>query len=246
MIAGSSVWVLMAVLIAGGVLLSRLRGKRRQEETSEFANRRGLAPAGEENPFLGSYAPAPPKAGASGVSIAETRPYLLEALAGGRGSLRNMLRGSGLSGEILLFDYRMPLSGGSDHHSPFITWAAFNLPNMPVLLIMPRPRFSIGMNYLELAEAPTLSKRFGIQTPKEDEARLRACLGSPLVAALSSLEAKKSWQLSAGGDWLFVSFGLATGGDLDLLLDTGERVALAFRDAIHQLESSTQAQNQPK
>jgi hypothetical protein len=200
------------------------RQAARRTTTTDFARQRGLAPAGDENPLLGAYAPLPPPPGI-GVSVA--RPHVLEAIASGRGTVRTVLRGGTAAGEALVLDYRMPPEGGAKRARPFATWAAFRVPDVPTFQLFPRPRFAFGLKDVKLDGAPGFSRRFALRAAHEGE--VRRSFTPTVLAACEALPPRKEWQISAGGGWVLVTFGLAAQGDLGVLLEASERVAAALR-----------------
>lgn len=215
--------LLVAVLVIANVL-ARRRQEARRTTATDFARQRGLVPVGDENPLLGAYAPLPPPAG---VGVSAPRPHVLEAIASGRGSVRNALRGRTAAGEVLVLDHRMPPDGDGDGGHRFATWAAFRVPGVPTFQLFPRPRFAIGVKFVELDGASSLSRRFAIRAA--DEGELRRCFTPAVVAACEGLPARRDWQISAGGGWIFATFGLAAQGELGTLLDPSERVAAALQ-----------------
>ena len=60
---------------------------------------------------------------------------------------------------------------------------------------------------------------------------MRRSFTPTVLAACEALPARKEWQISAGGDWVLVTFGLAAQGDLGVLLEASERVAAALQGA---------------
>lgn len=213
----------VAVMVIANVLARRRQAARRTT-TTDFARQRGLVPAGDENPLLGAYAPLPPP---PGVGVSAPRPYVLEAITSGRGTVRNALRGSTGAGEVIVLDYRMPPDGGENGRHLFATWAAFRVPGVPTFQLFPRPRFAIGLKVVELDGAPGLSRRFAICSA--DEGELRRTFTPAVLAACEGLPARREWQISAGGGWVLATFGLAEQGDLGVLLDASERVAAALQ-----------------
>jgi hypothetical protein len=213
----------VAVVLIANVLARRRRAAR-QTATADFARQRGLVPAGDENPLLGAYAPLPPP---PGIGVSAPRPHVLEAIASGRGTVRNSLRGRTAAGEVLVLDYRMPPDGERSRAGLFATWAAFRVPGVPTFQLFPRPRFAIGLGAVEIDGAPGFSRRFALRAVAEGE--VRRSLTPAVLAACEALPARKEWQISAGGGWVLATFGLAEGGDLGVLLDASERVAAALK-----------------
>jgi len=214
--------LLVAVVVMANVL-ARRRQDARRITTTDFARQRGLAPTADENPLLGAYSPLPPP---PGVGVAAPRPDVLEAIASGRGTVRNVLRGQTIAGEVLVLDYRMPPDGDRHANRRFGTWAAFRVAGVPTFQLFRRPRFAIGMKFTKLDGAPGFSRRFALRAADDDGVRRR--FTPAVIAACEALPEHKEWQLSAGGDWVFATFGRADGCDLGVLLDAGERVASAL------------------
>jgi hypothetical protein len=216
--------VLLAAVVVIANVLARRRQAARRTTTTDFARQRGLAPAGDENPLLGAYAPLPPP---PGIGVSVVRPHVLEAIASGRGTVRNVLRGGTAAGEVLVLDYRMPPEGGEKRPKLFATWAAFRVLAVPTFQLFPRPRFAIGLKVVKLDGAPGFSSRFVLRAA--DEGEMRRSFTPTVVAACEALPARKEWQISAGGGWVLVTFGLAERGDLGVLLEASERVAAALQ-----------------
>ena len=217
--------LLVGVVVVANVL-ARRRQAARKTITTDFARQRGLVPVGDENPLLGAYQALPP---APGVGLSGPRPHVLEAIASGRGVVRNALRGRTPAGEVLVLDHRMPPEGGGNHANPFATWAAFRVPGVPTFHLFPRPRFAFGLKLVELDGAAGFSRRFALRPA--DEGEVRRSFTPTVLAACEALPARKEWQISAGGDWVLVTFGLAAQGDLGVLLEASERVAAALQGA---------------
>lgn len=211
----------VAVVVIANVLARRRKAARRTAATG-FARSRGFEPASDVNPFFGTYTPVPPPAG---VGVSPPRPRVLEALASGRGTVQNVLRRKAADGEVIVLDYRMPPDGDGGS-GLFVTWAAFRVPAVPTFELFPRPRFAIGMTFLEFDASPGFSRRWALRAADEGEAR--RSFTPAVLAACEALPAGRDWQLGGGGGWLFATFGKA-GADLDVLVDAGGRVAAALR-----------------
>ena len=187
----------LALLVAAVVIanvLARRRQAARGATTTNFARQRGLVPAGDVNPLLGAYALLPPP---PGVGVAPERPYVLEAIASGRGTVRNALRGRTAAGEVVVLDYQMPPDG--DRTPPrFATWAGFRAPGVPTFRLFPRPRFVIGLKTLEFDAAPALARRFTICSADEamtHRAWLPVC-GDSRCTVRTSREVSYPWSES--------------------------------------------------
>ena len=96
---------------------------------------------------------------------------MLEAIASGQGTVRNVLRGRRAAGDFFVLDYRMPPGARATSSNRFSTCAAYPVPGVPTFQLFRRPRFAIGMTFLDFDEAPGFSRRFALLAADEGEVR---------------------------------------------------------------------------
>jgi hypothetical protein len=206
--------VLAAVIVLANILATRRRSARAQE-TQSFASLSGFRSEGDANPFAGLD-----------VKRVPIGPHILIDVAGGQGTIRNVMRGRTAAGEVILFDYRASVVSSGEGSSTFAAVAAFAIQGVPDLQIVPQARFTIGVKDLDFPSHPIFSRRFMLLAG--DEAAVRKFFPSAVLDAIEALSSERQWHLQAGSGWLLVSFGEADIEELPELVAQGTRVAAAM------------------
>ena len=218
-------------VIANAVAVQRR--KARKEQTESFASLQGFRNEGDANPFLGVDVKRPvmeggARLGGLKVGRAPIVPQMLIDLAVGRGTVRNVLRGPTVAGEVILFDYRSPVAGSnSESGQIFSTLAAFRVPGIPEFQLAPRARFTFAMELIDFPANARFSKRFMLMA--NDEPAVRRVFAPAVLLACEALMEKRDWYLQAGSGSLLVTFGRMRPEELPDLVEQSARVAAAMQ-----------------
>ena len=186
----------------------------------------------DANPFLGMAVHRPAgrpafKWGPISLGLAPVLPHTLVELAAGRGTVRNVERGDGAAGPILL-DYR-PFAATTDMPA-FHSLAAFRMPGIPELQLAPRTRFTVGFKPLEFPAHPRFNARFMLLA--NDEPRVRPLFCAAVLDACAAMPPGTDWQLQAGSGWLLAACAGTGDGVRAALSSHGSAVADALRHAL--------------
>jgi hypothetical protein len=206
-------------IVVGGVIIAIIvfvfkmrRLKARTQVMEAFAAQHGFRNEGDGNPFLAALnLPA----GAS------TSPD----------TFRNVLRGPTAAGEALVYDFRPRIrpqgTDDSEGVGTLTTVAAFRVDDIPEFQMTRQGRFKFGLQDIDFPSHPVFSRRFHLMS--DNESAVRKLFSSRVLEACETLSEKRDWSIKAGGGWLFVTFGEASGIELRELVDGGARVAASMK-----------------
>jgi hypothetical protein len=192
----------------------------------------------EENPFLGVTITRPVtkaafKLGPLSFGVAPVMPQMLVELSAGRGTLRDVARDASAAGEAILFDFR-PSAATSDTPM-FASVAAYRVPGIPELQLVPRTRFTFGIKPVEFPAYPRFTKRFMLLA--NDEAVARRIISGAVLDACEALPDGPGWQLQSGSGWLLVASGATGEVPRAELARSSARIAAALQESVRRRES---------